>query len=196
MATTCVPCTLITGFREEVTGKTTLLKHLLENTLGLKVGIVSEVAEINIDAALVSTKTEDMIELQNGCACCSAAEELLRGVEKLMKIAAKRGVPWDHIVIEASGVAEPRKVRGNFRTAQITQPKMLEGTMLHTMVTVVDGSTFLEEFQKRNKLQERPDLGAGDYVDSTRQVVDLMCEQIECADVLIISKVSSPSHPL
>ena len=80
-------------------------------------------------------------------------------------------------------------MRDNFRNALVSQPELLEGTKLHTMVTVVDGSTFLEEFQKRNKLQDRPDLGTGDFVDSTRQVVDLMCEQIECADILILNKV-------
>ena len=85
------------------------------------------------------------------------------------------------------------QVRDNFRSALISQPEALEGARLHTMVTVVDGSTFLEEFQKRNKLQDRPDLGTGEYVDSTRQVVDLMCEQIECADILILNKVRHPS---
>ena len=79
------------------------------------------------------------------------------------------------------------QVRDNFRSALISQPEVLEGARLHTMVTVVDGSTFLDEFQKRNKLQDRPDLGTGEYVDITRQVVDLMCEQIECADILILN---------
>ena len=110
------PITLLSGFLGA--GKTTLLKHLLENKAGLKVGLlVNDVAEINIDAALVSKKTggvsatEDTVELQNGCACCTAAEEFLQGIEQLMKLSRERGVPWDHIVIESSGVAEPREVR-------------------------------------------------------------------------------------
>ena len=111
------PITLLSGFLGA--GKTTLLKHLLENKAGLKVGLlVNDVAEINIDAALVSKKTggasaaEDTVELQNGCACCTAAEEFLQGIEHLMKLSRERGIPWDHIVIESSGVAEPREVRG------------------------------------------------------------------------------------
>jgi len=187
------PITLLSGFLGA--GKTTLLKHLLENKAGLKVGlIVNDVAEINIDAALVSKKTggasaaEDTVELQNGCACCTAAEEFLQGIESLMKLSRERGTPWDHIVIESSGVAEPREVRDNFRNALVSQPQTLAGTKLHAMVTAVDGSTFLEEFEKRNKLQERSDLGTARSVESTRQVVSLMCEQIECADILILNK--------
>ena len=109
------PITLLSGFLGA--GKTTLLKHLLENKAGIKVGlIVNDVAEINIDAALVSKKTggtsspEDTVELQNGCACCTAAEEFLQGIGHLMKLSRERNVPWDHILIESSGVAEPREV--------------------------------------------------------------------------------------
>ena len=109
------PITLLSGFLGA--GKTTLLKHLLENKAGIKVGlIVNDVAEINIDAALVSKKTggtsspEDTVELQNGCACCTAAEEFLQGIGQLMKLSRERNVPWDHILIESSGVAEPREV--------------------------------------------------------------------------------------
>ena len=112
---TPTPITLLSGFLGA--GKTTLLKHLLENKAGIKVGlIVNDVAEINIDAALVSKKTggtsspEDTVELQNGCACCTAAEEFLQGIGHLMKLSRERNVPWDHILIESSGVAEPREV--------------------------------------------------------------------------------------
>ena len=196
-----VPITLLSGFLGA--GKTTLLKHLLENKQGLRIGIiVNDVAEINIDASLVAVRRdadgennsggsaaqEDTVEMANGCACCSAAEELLVSIEKLMNISETRKLEWDHIVIETSGVAEPGEIRDNLANCRAHSPELLRGTVLHTMVTVIDASTFLSEFQKRNKLEQRQDLGASDFTDGNRQVVDLMCEQIEVADVLVANK--------
>jgi len=197
-----VPITLLSGFLGA--GKTTLLKHLLENKQGLRIGvIVNDVAEVNIDASLVAVRTgseaggscaqEDTVEMSNGCACCSAAEELLVSIEKLTTISDKRKLEWDHIVIETSGVAEPREVRDNLANCANHSPDLLRGTALHTMVTVIDSSTFLAEFQKRNKVEQRQDLGSSDFTDGNRQVVDLMCEQIECADVLITNKTDLTS---
>ena len=109
-----VPLTLISGFIGA--GKSTLLKQLVENKAGLKVGILVEsVEEVSIDEALVSKKSTsaigDTVELQNGCACSSAAQDFAEGIKQLMTLAKERGVPWDHIVIESSGVAEPREAR-------------------------------------------------------------------------------------
>jgi len=193
-----VPVTLISGFLGA--GKTSLLKHLLENKAGLLIGvIVNDVAAVNIDKALVSSKAageggfskqEDLIELANGCACCSLGEEFLQSIGTMMRSAERRNMQWDHIVVESSGVAEPREIRDNFKNAQLTMPEDLHGTRLDTLVTVVDASTFLAEFEKRNRIKERQDLGADGYSeDNTRQVVDLMCEQVECSDVVLLNKL-------
>ena len=191
------PITILSGFLGA--GKTTLLKHILENKEGLRVGlVVNDVAEINIDAALIATKSgstaggtaaaADTVQMENGCACCSAAEELVQSIEKLADLATNRGVGWDHIVIEMSGVGEPREVRDNLKACQTNNPEMMHGCVLHTMVTVIDSSTFLTEFQKRDTIECRQDLGSSDFADGSRKVVELMCEQIECADVLIMNK--------
>jgi G3E family GTPase len=192
------PITLISGFLGA--GKTTLLKHILENKTGLKVGvIVNDMASINIDASLISLHAgntaggtlakQDTVEVSNGCLCCTAAaDELLGSIAKLAHVAKKRGIPWDHIVIEASGVAEPREVRDNLAGVQERDSTQLNGAVLHTLVTVVDSSTFLAEFEKRNTVEQRSDLGVAKSTDGDRQVVDLMCEQIEVADIVVLNK--------
>ena len=192
------PITLLSGFLGA--GKTTLLKHILENKTGLKVGvIVNDMASINIDASLISLHAgntaggtlakQDTVEVSNGCLCCTAAaDELLGSIAKLAHVAKKRGIPWDHIVIEASGVAEPREVRDNLAGVQERDSTQLNGAVLHTLVTVVDSSTFLAEFEKRNTVEQRSDLGVAKSTDGDRQVVDLMCEQIEVADIVVLNK--------
>lgn len=180
-----VPITTLCGFLG--TGKTTVLKHVLENKEGLRVGvIVNDMAAINIDSALLSTGStaeataDGMVELQNGCVCCSEADELVLSLGKLQQLAATRGDGWDHIIIEASGVAEPREIRNNLMDVLREEPQMMEGTALRTMVTVVDASTFLSDFEARQPIMQRPDLGAENMpiLSGQRQVVDMMCEQV------------------
>merc|ERR1719174_2815270 len=110
-----IPVTLLSGFLGS--GKTTLLRHLLQNTDGVRVGVVvNDVAAVNIDAKLVQSGAsqgegglpEDMIELSNGCACCSAGDDLFGAIAELVSASFLRGVAYDFIVFEASGVSEPR----------------------------------------------------------------------------------------
>ena len=109
-----IPMTLLSGFLGS--GKTTTLKHLLENTEGVKIGvIVNDVASVNIDAKLVSATNQGIVELQNGCACCSLADELLTSVETLLQ--KKQGL--DALVVELSGVADPVAIKSNWQTAKL-----------------------------------------------------------------------------
>lgn len=177
--------TLISSFDKE--GKASLLRHLLENEVGLKVGVVAGNA---IDDALVSIMAgskQDIVELPNGCACCAAAGECLQGIRDLMELSQQRGALWDHIFVDLSGRA-PRQAYDMLCNAA-SEPSTLAGAKLHTMVALVDASTFVEEFDKRNQLHERPDLSAVFGLGNrNRYVIDLMCEQIECSDVLVLNK--------
>lgn len=184
-------------------GKTTLLRHILQNT-ELKIGcIVNDVASVNIDAKLIrndtrqkngsetSTKAStadltDTIELANGCACCSIADELFDSFENLLKVAEKRGIKYDRIVLENSGVAEPQNIRDQFNEAIMMGHPLTEKIHLDTLITVVDSATFIHDYSSRAPLAARPDLGDG---GGLRPVVDLLVEQIECADFVILNKI-------
>jgi G3E family GTPase len=188
------PITLLSGFLGA--GKTTLLKNMLENKQGLKIGVVvNDVATVNIDAKLMkgvgggSSLPDDTIELQNGCACCSAAEEFMQAIDKLVELAETRGVPYDHIVVESTGVAEPNEIRSTFQRAADAGEELLQKVVLRTLVTVVDASTFVELFDSQGQVVERPDLGEDDGVSNVqRKVVELLVEQVETADILVLNK--------
>eukprot|EP01048_Picozoa_sp_COSAG05_P019506 COSAG05_NODE_3073_length_2353_cov_1.701863_2_plen_258_part_00 len=197
---TRVPVSLLSGFLGA--GKTTMLRHILMNKQGLKVGIiVNDVAEINIDAKLIRNEDKggvhadyavgqsDMIELQNGCVCCSASDELFTNLGTLVNNGRQEdGRPaYDHIVIECSGVAEPRVIRDKFQEAHLDALPVLQEVQLHTLVTLVDASEFLDQWESKQCLDERPDLGVDEYDEGggERQLVDLLVEQVECADVLV-----------
>jgi G3E family GTPase len=188
------PVTLLSGFLGA--GKTTLLKNMLENKEGLRIGVVvNDVASVNIDAKLVkgvgggSSLPDDTIELQNGCACCSAAEEFMQAIDKLIELAHTRGVPYDHIVVESTGVAEPNEVRAVFQRAKDGGEELLELVELETLVTVVDASTFVDLFDCKGQVMEQPELGEDDGVSNVqRKVVELLVEQVETADVLVLNK--------
>jgi G3E family GTPase len=136
-----IPITVISGFLGS--GKTTLLQNLLENNEGLRIAvIVNDVASVNIDSKLVAGQNAaaGMVELQNGCACCSLSEELLTSVSELVTLSDMRGDSegFQHIVIELSGVADPKAVRAKFQEAVLYDMPMMERVRLDTMVTLID----------------------------------------------------------
>ncbi|CAK0869411.1 unnamed protein product [Prorocentrum cordatum] len=156
-----VPVVLLSGFLG--TGKTTLLKHWLENAEGRIGVVVNDVAAVNIDAKLVDSQqvgasgSADFIQMSNGCACCSLGDELLVSIYDLLQLSTEDR-PFSQIVVELSGIAEPQRVRENFVQAAEMGSEVVEGLRLEKVVTLVDTSTFCTDYMEYKKLLERPDL--------------------------------------
>lgn len=222
-----IPITVLSGFLGA--GKTSLLQHMLSNNEGKKIAlIVNDVASVNIDSKLIRSRVVSdigdkvdaaipagIVELQNGCACCSISGELLSSVSELMVLSDMKQADekFDHIVVEMSGVAEPRSVRNIFQEAMMYDMPLMDRVRLDTLVTVVDCSTFVEYLKSKRlaDVEESPELyyrteverkKAEEEYDSNYQefafspdgslgggVCDLIVEQTEVADVVLLNKM-------
>ncbi|KAF7778028.1 hypothetical protein PMAN_a2817 [Pseudoalteromonas marina] len=180
-----LPVTVISGFLGA--GKTTVLSHILNNRQGKKVAvIVNDMSDINIDAATIKSgvslnhSNEKLVEMSNGCICCTLREDLLIEVGKL----ANDG-RFDYLVIESTGISEPLPVAETFTFADENGVSLSDVATLDTMVTVVDAVNFLNDYEQANDLQ---DTGESLGKDDERSVADLLVDQVEFADVILISK--------
>ena len=180
-----LPVTVLSGFLGA--GKTTVLSHILNNREGKKVAvIVNDMSEINIDAAMIKSDVslnhseEKLVEMSNGCICCTLREDLLLEVNKLAK-----DNKFDYLVIESTGISEPLPVAETFTFADEEGISLSDVAKLDTMVTVVDAVNFLKDYEEAKYLQ---DTGESLGEDDERSVADLLVDQIEFADVLLVSK--------
>ena len=219
-----ISVTILSGFLG--TGKTTLLQHLLTNSEGLKIGaVVNDMGAVNIDAKLVTQRNgeetmvgepEDFIELSNGCVCCSSGDDLLGALAELVSLSFMRGTAYDHLVVECSGIAEPRLVRRLFQDAQAAGWPLMQYLSLENMVSVVDAEGFSEVFNSDERMADRPELGEAPSPDeddistlvlgavtpdqeagavARRAVSQLLVEQVEVADVILLNKADRVDAP-
>ena len=212
-----MPITVLSGFLGA--GKTSFLTNLIKLEESSKFGlVVNDVASVNVDSKMIKKQTMsgsmsknvfdgiDTLELQNGCICCSLAEDLMASVSQLVSLSAARGADYDHIIVECSGIAEPRKIRELFQEAEDYKSPLLDRIRLDTMITLVDATIFMNLFGSDTSLekhffelafkpgdengQQMLAEGVGD-----RKITELILEQVECADLVIINKCDLLKQP-
>jgi len=197
---TRVPVHVISGFLGA--GKTTLLRHILTNKDDMQIGVVvNDMAASNIDAKLTRTTNvtgadgseqifdpSNSVELDNGCVCCSLSDELIQVVSKLVALGKQRGRMFDRIIVECTGVAEPKAVAESFEEAEEEGMPLFSEIKFQNIITVVDSGTFVRDFQSKHLVDERPDIADGEGAGEGRHVVDLLVEQVEAANTIVLNK--------